>query len=390
MAANRIMRSELLTKARRYLALASLLGVALLSCATGIAIQVIDLHSIYSGAPATTSNVRAMRESFDGPPDFQVRETRDYVARPLPGGPYEQMFDTATRSVTAQTQLRAFRYAELRMQGDRPVAQFGVGAGHVTLDARTGAQIGRTTQDRIDDVPPRSERNDIKYLHRMTSFGTAGLVVNLALAVSVIVVVSTGLILLFRGRLPVCSGGGTGQSAAAQILWGASACLVLAVSASGLWLAVESAGLAIHFMRYPPGAAEPVAQRALRDAEIAPMLQATLAATDGALLTGEVPKVIRLRHYAGYPQGIVVTGGTTSRQLVFDTRTGQPLSQSEKGYPPVPFPFGWEAHQLAKKVHRGDIFGLPGRWLNLLSALALLHLCASAAWSYLHRRRSAP
>jgi uncharacterized iron-regulated membrane protein len=58
------------------------------------------------------------------------------------------------------------------------------------------------------------------------------------------------------------------------------------------------------------------------------------------------------------------------------------MSMSERGYPTLGFPFGWELHQRMKRLHRGDFFGMPGRWLDSLGGLAMLYLLLSGAVMY--------
>lgn len=93
-------------------------------------------------------------------------------------------------------------------------------------------------------------------------------------------------------------------------------------------------------------------------------------------------KVVRLRIYAGMPQGVVVTGGDTTKQMVFNASTGRAVSETEPGYPPTGFPFGWQAHQTAKDVHRGGIVGLTGRFMDLFAGLSMFYLSASGIWIY--------
>jgi uncharacterized iron-regulated membrane protein len=119
----------------------------------------------------------------------------------------------------------------------------------------------------------------------------------------------------------------------------------------------------------------------LKDAEIPWMTQVTLSAARQKTKNAPI-RVIRLRNYSYYPQGIVVTGGNDTRQLVFNAATGVPMSESEPGYPPVGFPFGWVAHQTAKSVHRGDFFGLPGRLMDIFAGLSLLYLCVNGIALY--------
>jgi uncharacterized iron-regulated membrane protein len=129
----------------------------------------------------------------------------------------------------------------------------------------------------------------------------------------------------------------------------------------------------------------------LKDAELPGMMQVTLDAERSDV--GRVPiKVVRLRYYAGMPQGVVVTGGDTTKQMVFNAKTGRTVSETEPGYPPTGFPFGWQAHQTAKDVHRGGIVGLPGRVMDLFAGLSMFYLSVSGIWIYYDlwkRRRKA-
>jgi uncharacterized iron-regulated membrane protein len=119
----------------------------------------------------------------------------------------------------------------------------------------------------------------------------------------------------------------------------------------------------------------------LKDADIPGMMQVTLDSERSD--KPNVPiKVVRLRIYAGMPQGVVVTGGDTTKQMVFNASTGRAVSETEPGYPPTGFPFGWQAHQTAKDVHRGGIVGLTGRFMDLFAGLSMFYLSASGIWIY--------
>jgi uncharacterized iron-regulated membrane protein len=119
----------------------------------------------------------------------------------------------------------------------------------------------------------------------------------------------------------------------------------------------------------------------LKDAELPAMTQATLASFR-RLEPNTGIKVLRLRYFAGYSQGIVVAADADTSQLVFNTLTGKRMSMSEKGYPTLGFAFGWERHQMLKRLHRGDFFGMPGRWLASAGGLAMLYLILSGLVMY--------
>jgi uncharacterized iron-regulated membrane protein len=93
-------------------------------------------------------------------------------------------------------------------------------------------------------------------------------------------------------------------------------------------------------------------------------------------------RVVRLRWYGAMPQGAVVTGESTARQLVYEATSGRRVSETEPGYPPVGFPFGWQAHQTAKAIHRGSMFGLSGRFMDLFAGLSMIYLSVSGIVMY--------
>jgi uncharacterized iron-regulated membrane protein len=121
----------------------------------------------------------------------------------------------------------------------------------------------------------------------------------------------------------------------------------------------------------------------LRDAELPSMLRVTLSAMQSAAPNTPI-KAVRLRFYAGIPQGVVIAGSNNdTTQLVFNAETGKPMSETEPGYPPVGFPFGWQAHQWAKALHRGSVIGLTGRFMDLFAGLALLYLSINGIALYI-------
>ena len=119
------------------------------------------------------------------------------------------------------------------------------------------------------------------------------------------------------------------------------------------------------------------------DSELAAMLSTTLAAAKKGASAAPPPRVIRLRNYGGMPQGVLVTGDEVAEQRVFDARTGQPAGLYEAGYPRTPMPLQWGVHETWKRLHRGDFFGLAGRWMDLLTGLAILFLTVSGIVMYL-------
>lgn len=368
---------------------------------TGTLMQGLDLYKLIGKAPASDLDVQAIRESFDGPGDFQVRQTRDYLAKALPAN-----FDYAANLTKGLADVRKAAgdvplvYAEFRMIGDSPVARFGEGRGHITIDLASGRILDRTSADKIDQAPEGSTRNFFKHLHRMTTFGDWALVLNLLAPIALGTLIVTGLLIYFRllgARRRMKRNGlfWKGGDQWRQIhRWTSIVMAVplMVVTFSGMWLAIESAGLAINIRELGPQMGDPLRPGALTpldDKRLPGMLVVTLAAAEREM-AGHPVKVVRLRDYAGYHQGVVVTGGENSRQLVYNAQTGKAMALTEPGYPPVPFPFGWQAHETAKLLHRGDIAGMPGRWLDLLAGFALVYFSLSGLVMYveLWRKRA--
>jgi len=211
----------------------------------------------------------------------------------------------------------------------------------------------------------------------------------------------TGLVMYFRllrararlrSAVPLWYAGGWWRTLHRSVALVAALFIVVA-ALSGLALAIDSLGHGYYLARQR-AAGGPIKLRfadessALSDAELPALLRTTLAAFRAA--QPEVPlKVIRLRYFAGIPQGVVITGSANPRQLVYNSVTGRRLGLTEPGYPATGQPFGWQEHQLMKQIHRGDWLGLPGRAMDLLAGLSMIFLSLSGAVMYLDlwRRR---
>lgn len=179
-----------------------------------------------------------------------------------------------------------------------------------------------------------------------------------------------------------------------------AAAFVLYVAVTGLMMAFDSvwttAYMATHGLMLPGGGGGPppalvkmfANDGTVADADLAPMLGTTLSAASQGASDARPPRVIRLRTYGGMPQGVVVTGDEVAEQLVFDARTGKPAGLYEAGYPRTPMPFQWGAHETWKRLHRGDFFGLTGRWMDLLTGMAILFLAISGITMYLQLYRA--
>jgi uncharacterized iron-regulated membrane protein len=372
---------------------------------TGSLIQAVDLRTLLTHASAADPNMKAIREGIDGTGDFQVIDTADYTGATLPVGlDFDAAFNGVAASAQAALAQEPMQFVELRMVDGVPVGQVKSGKRLLRFDALTGAPVGESVPHQpAGGTFGVSTRNTFKALHRMTAFSDWTLGVNVLVGVSLCVMLVTGFVMYFSllaarrrtgRRNPFWSAGGSWRSLhrAVSLI---SAAFLLVVAVSGSWLAIESLGRAVMVAREPELRARGVALEdpgaPLRDSDLPPMLSTTMAAYRRAYGSQPV-RVVRLRIYGGMPQGIVVTGELEAHQVVFNARSGKRASETEPGYPYQHFPFGWQAHQLAKRIHRGDIIGLTGRWMDLIAGLSLIYLSVSGAVMYVElwqrRRRS--
>jgi uncharacterized iron-regulated membrane protein len=364
--------------------------------ATGTFLQAIDLVTLLRHAPDSDANLRAIREGGDGPPNFQVRVDADYTAQPLPSGfDYRAAAATVARSARQTVGATSLNFIDLRMKDGRPIGQVDAGGYLLSFDAATGAVLVGPEAARKLKLPPGGGRpalrNTIKNIHRMTAYGDIGAAAFMLVALALCVMVVTGLVVYVRlllarirmdRRALFWSAGGWWRTGHRCVAIGASLFLTV-VAASGALLAFNDVGVSFYRVTHHgqrPGMTADVSAP-LTDAELGPMTDVTLAAFHAAYPNTPI-KVLRLRHFAGMPQGLIVTGGKETRQRPFNAATGGVAPLWAPGYPITGQPFGWAWDQTVKGVHRGDAFGLPGRWMSLLTGLSLLFLCISGAANY--------
>ena len=384
----------------RIVTLAVVLFTLYLGC-TGTLIQLIDMRSLFTHAPAADPNVMAMREAFDGPGAYQVIATADHTAQPLPAdADFDAMFAATVRGAHAALGDAPLRFVEVRMVDGRPIGQVRSAKPVLRFDPLTGAALGPAPPVR-DDSHPASQRNTVKELHRMTTFGDNALWINVFVSICLGTLIVTGLVMYWRllqGRMAI---GRKGLFWKAGGWWKSlhrwtsivAALFLVVTTLSGAWLAVESLIFGYYMTaqhKLPPRPRiDPSAP--LKDAELPAMLHTTLTAYHQAM-PGVAIRVVRLRYFGGMPQGAVISDGEVAKQLVFNAVTGRRVSTSEPGYPVTGFPFGWRAHQIAKSIHRGDYIGMPGRFTDLIAGLSMIYLSVSGIvmyWDLWSKRRKA-
>jgi len=365
---------------------------------TGAIIQSIDLGAILKHAPATDPNVLSIREGISGPNNFQVIAPADYTAPALPAS-FDLGRGLAQTLKSARSALgpAVLDYIELRMAAGQPIGQVLANGKTLRFDATTGAALPSPPPAVPTDLPggPRSRHDQVKSLHRMDAFGDWALWVNFATGLGLFTLVITGLILYVRllfARASLnraglfWSGGGAWRMLHRSVAL-IAALFLLEISITGMLLATDNIAVAAAARArggQQMGANSPILIRAvspLIDADLPQMLRTTLAAYQST--SPDTPiRVIRLRIFGHMPQGAIITGDPEARQLIFNAVTGSTAHEYEKGYPVTGFPFGWDEHEIVKRIHRGDYFGLTGRWLDLAAGLSLVFLSASALVMY--------
>ncbi len=373
---------------------------AIYIASTGILIQLMDLRALLSHAPASDSTMQAIRVGIDGPPNFQVIREPDYSADPLPANfNFDIALETVVKSGRMAIGDASINFLELRMADGKPVGQIASQGRLFRFDAVSGAVVGASSEVSLPPLSTPSLRNTVKDIHRMRVFSQWALIVDAMAGATMLVMIFTGLVLYFRllaarvrlGRTdPFWFAGGWWRTLHRAVAVIAATFLVV-IALSGIVLATSSVGVAINTVMQGgkrPGLTVDVSAP-LMDAELPAMLHSTLSAYHSAS-PGTPVKALRLRYFAGMPQGVIVTGGEITRQLVYNTATSRSAGLSGPGYPETGMPFGWQVTQLAKKIHRGDFIGLSGRWMSLLTGLSLLYLSISGAVIYFelwNRRR---
>lgn len=359
---------------------------------TGVWVQGVDLSAILRHAPATDPDMVAIRESLDGPGNFSVIEPTDYDAPTLPHN-LDPLAATARVQTAAAKALpgQPIRYVELRMQHGFPVGQVMAGDTLLRFDAATGTRLPDAPKEK--GHPPQSNHLLAKRWHRMWTLGDGMLWLDALCGIALGALTVLGLILWFRmWRMRVrikrpaiwWKGGGTIRMIH-RGLAPLAALPLLVVAISGTILSIDSLSMQIFRWRHPDQLAFhilPIGMIADYSSPLAPGAAAAMARTTLAAHGTAPLRVLRLRTFAGMPQGVIVTGQPLARQVIVNTATGQPAGLAEPNYPDTVFPTGWAWHEWLKQLHRGDALGLPGRLLDLLAGLSLMWFAGSGLWMW--------
>ena len=383
---------------------------------TGIMVQLVDIKAVLSHAAATDPEMLAIRESIDGTPNYSVITAPDYAAPPLPDGlNYNRALAAVLTTARSSAGTGAIlKYVELRMVDDKPLALV------LSSDGKTNKvlRIDPVSGTSLPNPPPRprsrpapSLHNTFKRWHRLQQFnvGDQWQAVNGLVGVCLFMMIITGIVLYFRLLNARSRAGLKGFFWSSGGFWRSfhrglsivAAVFLLVVSVSGALMAMDSVGLGIYTSTHQdpskPGRQFPFGMvgdlsSPLQDAQLPTMLQSTLFAFRSEHSTAPI-KVLRLRYYSGMPQGLIIYGtGNDTKQIVYNTATGKLTSTTEPDYPYTGFPMGWKWHELVKQIHRGDILGIPGRFMDLFAGFSLVFLSVSGLVMYLgiwNKRRKA-
>lgn len=382
---------------------------------TGVIMQSVDVKSYFTHAPGTDPSMVSLRESFNGPPNYEVLGAGeygggDYEAAPFPAGAdFAAMLAKSVPAARIVAHGQPLRYVELRMLGGKPqmVAALqpnspSVDTDTVRIDPATGALVEHKIVLRgPPGIGPQPFRNAIKDLHRLGYLGYMSSVFDTLAGICISTLLFTGVWMYFRlfdarkqiGKAsPFWLGTDWWRGLHRSIAIVAAIFLAI-IAVSGTWIAFEGLYFRtaviiyqyVHGQRFSANMSD--ASSPLQDRDIPGMLRVTLVAKQEAAPDADM-KVIRLRYFSGMPQGVIVIGdGNDTRQLVFNTDTGKSVLETEPGYPPSFLPLGWQVHQWVKNIHRGDYLALPGKTvpghlLDLLAGLSLLYLTVSGAVMY--------
>ena len=374
---------------------------------TGLMIQAVDIGTIVRHAPADSPGMMAIRESLDGPPNFAVIRTSDYAAPALPAHfPFAatalRALALARRGISPNAPLK---FVEWRVVDRRPIWQGQFGDQVVRVDPAA---------DTVHIVPPapppkpvQSWHATLKSWHRLWALGDRMLWINALVGIGLMIMIASGLRLYFQllsarhrmGRRGAFWRNGGWLRSLHRGIAIVAAVPLLVVSITGTLLSFDSFAFGIYRSLHrselvggfaPPGMVDDQSSPMSAD-EVPGMLTTTLQAFRRDHPATPI-KVLRLRYFAGVPQGVIVTGGADVQQLVYNSHSGRRVGMSGPTYPFAGFPLGWQLHETIKRIHRGDILGLPGRLLDVAAGLSLAFLSISGLLMYvdlLRRRRKA-
>jgi uncharacterized iron-regulated membrane protein len=400
--------------------LTTLFVVVLLFLAlTGLAIQVDDLMAIAGlgphpdremagingGAESMDPNYIALGPGIPRPDQAQTPISSDST------GPVA----VALAALRREAPGAAVNAVEWRALNGVPVFSFSFAGNRPSLDvdAITGAGIAVPRDPAAGSG--QSFHDLVKAFHNGTVLAAPGIWLIFCTGLSLLVLSCSGLWVytkMWLQRRELGRGGLFWRASGEPLLWrrlhryiSISAAIFLAyIAVTGMLLALDDI-----VVRYSPGY-PPSLLRAGWPGGMAPAPQTQRP----ALATRDIPsEFARVRAAAAAaahnfaPLSIKLSAGQAAQVIVpfrsklglhpalyqFDPISGAWLNPTTAGVPiPSPYVGSLRWHQILKRLHRGDIIGVDGRWVLVLSDLCLLYLATSGIVMYfqmLARRRKA-
>lgn len=383
----------------RICALFAMLGLTYIGI-TGVWMQILDLTAIQTDKPYDDPTMQSINEGYRGEANYVVAKTSDFRAPTFAADfDYPKALDATLASFHTLMPGVAPRFVELRIVNGEPIARVQAGEYIASIDTNTGALRGSIAMKDDRERMPKSVRQTVKQWHRMAVIGNLlGTSLDFLFGIGFLVLLFTGYVMYWRllqaraklgKRSLFWSAGGQFRTVHRAVSLVASAFLVM-VALSGTWIAFESAYMSVNFVR--PSAVPGYSigrlgvdgdhSAPLDDSEVREMAKTTLAAYRRDEPTGAI-RVLRVRAFGAMKQGVIVTGDAEPRQVAYNTATGKPVGLTEPEYPTSGFPLGVAVHEWDKAFHSGMMFGLSGRWINLLAGAALIFLSLSGIVMYL-------
>jgi uncharacterized iron-regulated membrane protein len=317
---------------------------------------------------------------------------------------------------TAQTAIGAMAVAsvDLRMTGTIPRLQFAEASGERDSMKRFYAASGAPMTALVADGDPDANvpanvtlRNTLKAWHRGNIIGLTGQTIGLLVGLSLIALTITGVILYFKlwnARRAQGRPGFLWQTR--DSIWRrlhrwtaiVSAVLVLNMAISGSFLAYEEIQLHLFLDHgigaplYPRPSPLPPVSAGLLPRDVHALLQTSYQAACSSHPDARITS-IQLVVRDGVPKGLVTlidaAADTTPQTLAFNPLNGESSSDWATGGVQVGNGYYADFHQLVKRLHRGDIFGFAGRYVDIATGLALLYLVISSFVMYfdMYQRR---
>ncbi|MBC2665361.1 PepSY domain-containing protein [Novosphingobium flavum] len=367
---------------------------------TGTGIQLSDMRALLMHAPASDPDMQKMRQWHTGPGNFVVLQWPDYTARPLPSDLNPELALRKTADLArAAVPGAPMKTVELRMAGDTVAGYAQMGDKRLIFDLASGMRL----PDRFLPLKPitsdfGSPRQTFKKLHRFVFAGTWAIALGLVGGLAIGFLIVTGSIHFYRlwrarkkiGRASLFWKGGSWWRVLHRWISVGAGVLIVWLIGTGIVLSANNVGQLIN-LQIKTGSTGKSGETAdvsspIQDADIASFTAVSLAAFNQGH-PGTAMKVLRLRYYAGYAQAVIIAADKNTSQLVYNAKTGAPMTLSEPGYPDTYYPTGWEGNQVLKRLHRGDSAGMLGRWLVTLAALSVCYLSISGVVIYLKEWR---